>query len=60
MATGGACAANSREDAIPVTGDSLRHSLGWQGRGITNLPSASCMLRLHLTNATIYALKIQR
>jgi hypothetical protein len=50
----------SREDAIPVTGDSLRHSLGWQGRGITNLLSGSYMLRLHLNSATAYALSVYK
>ena len=48
----------AREDAIVVTGDSLRHSLGWQAHSITNLPSGSYMLRLHLHNATAYALTI--
>ena len=50
----------SREDAIPVKGDSLRHPLGWQGRSITNLPPGSYLLRLHLSNATVYALRIQK
>ena len=48
----------SREDAIPAKGDSLRHALGWQGRSITNLPPGSYMLRLHLHNATAFALTI--
>ncbi len=48
----------SREDAIPVKGDSLRHPIGWQGRSITNLPPGSYLLRLHLSNATAYALSI--
>jgi hypothetical protein len=50
----------SREDAITVTGDSLRHPLRWQSRSITNLPSASYLLRLHLHNSTTYALTIQK
>ena len=48
----------SREDAMVVIGDSLRHSLRWQARSITNLPSGTYMLRLHLHNATAYALTI--
>jgi hypothetical protein len=50
----------SREDALAFTGDSLRHALDWQGRSITNLPSGSYMLRLHLHNATAYALTVQK
>ena len=50
----------SREDAMAVTGDSLRHSLRWQARSLTNLPPGSYMLRLHLHNATAYALTIHR
>ena len=42
--------------AIAVRGDSLRHLIGWQGRGVTNLPPGRCILRLHLTDATVYAL----
>lgn len=50
----------SREDAIAVTGDSLRHSLAWREHSITNLPPGSYMLRLLLNNATAYALTLQR
>ena len=49
-----------REDAMVVTGDSLHHSLRWQACSITNLPSGSYMLRLHLHNATAYALTIHK
>jgi hypothetical protein len=48
----------TRENAIPLTGDSLRQSLHWQARTITNLPPGSYLLRLHLHNATAYALTI--
>ena len=44
----------SHDDAIPVTGDSLRHSIRWQAAS-GRLPPGSYMLRLHLTNATVYA-----
>ena len=45
---------------MAITGDSLRHAIGWQTRSITNLRSASYMLRLHLHNATAYALTIYK
>jgi hypothetical protein len=50
----------TREDANPATGDSLRHSVHWSGHSITNLPPASYALRLHLNNATVYALRIEK
>jgi len=50
----------SRDKAIPVAEDSLRRSVGWQGRGITNLPAGRYMLRLHLKNATVYAFRIRK
>ena len=50
----------TRDDAIAIRGDSLRHSLGWQGRGVTNLPPGTYMLRLHLNHATVYALRVNR
>ncbi len=45
----------SREDAIPVAGDSLRHRVAWRERGIGELTPGRYMLRLHLENATVFA-----
>ena len=49
----------SYDDAIPLTGDSLRHSIRWQARQVKELPPGSYLLRLHLNNATVYALTVQ-
>ena len=46
----------TKEDALPVTGDSLRHILQWKSRRLAELDNDSCLLRLHLQNATVYAL----
>jgi len=50
----------SADEALPVTGDSLRHSLRWQKRQLADLPPGEYLLRLHLNNATAYALRIQK
>jgi len=50
----------SRDDAVAVTGDSLRHSVGWQQHRIGDLSAGNYMLRLHLSNATAYALTMRK
>jgi len=48
----------SYDDALPITGDSLRHSVRWKSAGLSGLPEQQYMLRIHLKNATVYALTI--
>jgi hypothetical protein len=48
------------DDATPLTGDSLGHPLRWQARQAKDLPAGDYMLRLHLNNATVYALTVQK
>ena len=50
----------SQEDATPLTGDSLRHSPGWHGRSVADLLPGRYLMRLHLDNATAYAMSIQK
>lgn len=45
-------------DAMPVTGDSLRHPLQWRYRQISELVPGYYMLRLHLQNAEVFAVTI--
>lgn len=45
----------SREDAVALEGDSLRHKATWKGRGLDTLPPGRYMLRLHLYKATLFA-----
>jgi hypothetical protein len=47
----------SQEDAIALEGDSLRHKVAW--KGVQRLPPGRCMLRLHLKNATVFAVTFQ-
>jgi hypothetical protein len=45
----------SKDDAEPIKGDSLRAAAGWKGKKLTDLPPGNYMLRVHLDNATLYA-----
>jgi hypothetical protein len=46
----------TRNDAAPLTGDSLRHRAEWQGRALSDLPEGEYMLRLHLQRAELFSL----
>ncbi|MBM3858724.1 MAG: hypothetical protein FJ395_03635 [Verrucomicrobia bacterium] len=46
----------SKDDAVPVQGDSLNHSVAWKGRNLSQLPPGRYMLRLHLNNAEVFAI----
>src|SRR5204863_5548927 len=43
----------TREDAVPVKGDALRHEVKWNGKKLSDLPAGRYMLRLHLDRATV-------
>jgi hypothetical protein len=45
----------SRDDAVPIEGDSLRHRVAWKEHGLANLPAGRYLLRLHLEGATLFA-----
>jgi len=47
------------EDAVPITGDGLRHPVRWQGKDVTDLPAGTYMLRLYLENAEVFAMTVQ-
>jgi hypothetical protein len=49
----------SKDEAAPLKGDSLRHVVVWNGRRLDQLPAGRYMLRLHLDNATVYALSFR-
>jgi len=50
----------SYDEATPISGDSLRHAVRWQNHEFTDLEAGSYILRIYLTNATVYALTIQK
>lgn len=46
----------SKDDAVPITGNSLRHAVVWKERRLEQLPSGRYLLRLHLDHATVFAM----
>jgi hypothetical protein len=49
----------SRDDAIPIKGDSLRHRVAWKERGLDTLAPGRYLLRLHLDRATLFAVSLR-
>ncbi len=45
----------SKDDAVVIRGDSLRHKIAWMDRGVDKLPAGRYLLRFHLENATMFA-----
>ena len=48
----------SFDDAVPIKGDSLKHAVRWKSGGFPGLPKQEYMLRVHLKNATVYAVTV--
>jgi hypothetical protein len=49
----------SRDDAVPVRGDSLRHKVAWRDRRLDQLPAGRYLLRFHLEGATLFAVSFR-
>ncbi|HZM05724.1 MAG TPA: hypothetical protein VFC44_22215 [Candidatus Saccharimonadales bacterium] len=49
----------SEDDAVPIHGDSLTHAVQWKSGGLSGLPAENYILRVHLTNATLYAVTVK-
>lgn len=45
----------SKEEADPIRGDNLKHPVSWTDHALSRLPPGRYMVRLHLDNATVYA-----
>ncbi len=48
----------SRDDAVPMKGDSLRHIVAWNGKTLDQLPAGPYLLRIHLDRATVFAITL--
>ena len=48
----------TKQDVVPLQGDSLNHHVTWQGRTLADLPAGDILLRIHLENAVVYALSM--
>lgn len=50
----------SKDDAIVIKGDGLRHRVAWKDRDLSALPGGPYKLRFHLMNAEVFALSLQK
>lgn len=46
-------------DALPLTGDNLRHRVTWKESDLTKLPAGDVTIRIHLDRAEVFALTLQ-
>ena len=49
----------ARDDATAIQDDGLRQAVKWKDKTVGDLPAGPYMLRLHLDNATLYAITFQ-
>ncbi len=48
----------SKDDAVPIEGNSLRHVIAWKEYRLDQLPFGRYLLRLHLDHATMFAMSL--
>ncbi len=48
----------TRDDAVPIDSDGLRHTVRWQERTLAELPAGEYHIRLHLEEAEVYAITL--
>ena len=48
----------SDAEAVLIKGDSLKHAVRWGSGGLSRLPEQRYILRIHLKNATVYAMTV--
>ena len=49
----------SYDEAVPIKGNSLKHAVQWKSGGLSSLPEQQYLLRIHLKNATVYAITVK-
>jgi hypothetical protein len=49
----------TKADAIPLTGDQLRHRVAWQNGDLSQVPDQEITIRIHLDNAEVCALTLE-
>ncbi|NKB71690.1 MAG: hypothetical protein GKR89_31835 [Candidatus Latescibacteria bacterium] len=45
----------TKDDAHPISGDSLHHPVTWRAKSLANLGAGRFIVRIHLDRATVYA-----
>ncbi len=48
----------SKEEAVSIRGDDLRHEVRWKNNKLSDLPDGEYVLRIHLDNANLYAITL--
>lgn len=48
----------TRADALPITGDQLRHPVAWLAATLAHLPVTQVMVRIYLENAELFAVTL--
>lgn len=49
----------TKDDAVPLTADSIAQEAGWKGKQLSDLPPGRYMLRVHLEKAELFAMTLQ-
>lgn len=49
----------SQDDVVAISGDSLRHQVAWKDKHLDQLSAGCYLLRVHLDNATLFAVSIR-
>ena len=49
----------TKADAMPISGDGLRHRVTWKNADLSKMPAQEVMIRIHLDNAEVFALTIE-
>ena len=49
----------SKDECVEITGDSLRHKVGWAGQPDGTLPPGRVMVRVHLQHASLFAVTFE-
>jgi hypothetical protein len=48
----------TKADAVPITGDGLRHEVKWKKAELSQLPEGEVIIRIHLDGAEVFALTL--
>ncbi|MFV2069418.1 MAG: hypothetical protein ACC645_20840 [Pirellulales bacterium] len=50
----------SKDDAVAIHGDALRHQVAWKEKSVSDLPAGQYRLRIYLDNAEVFAIGLAR
>lgn len=50
----------TKDDAVPIEGDDLRHAVKWKDADLKDLPEGKYRLRIHLKDAEVFAVELRK